>query len=204
MRSGPPLPFELDSNLTRRGGPRWIAARWRCRGVNEIGVDSDSGTLKRPHSRISTRARKSRSRWMDGIGLSGAGTVQSAGSRRDEAGSKRAEMRADGHFGEGPAAARGRYAARERRGSRPPARGGPGKSTKCSDRAFAYISFKRLHPCAGTDVCKRAFAAARLAGVADLAAEHDPLVVDVVPVLAGQDLEEVLLRFERFVGMRFG
>lgn len=57
---------------------------------------------------------------------------------------------------------------------------------------------------ARADVDERALPALRILRAADLAAELDPLVVDVAPVLVRQDLEQVLLGLERLRGMGLG
>ena len=61
-----------------------------------------------------------------------------------------------------------------------------------------------LHPHARADVGERTLAAAGLAGIAGLAPKADPLVVDLAPILARDNLEQVLLGFERLFGVRLG
>ena len=60
------------------------------------------------------------------------------------------------------------------------------------------------HPYAGTKVCQWALVALGFAGVADLATEGDPLVIDRLPILMRQDLEQILLGLERLFGVRLG
>ena len=60
------------------------------------------------------------------------------------------------------------------------------------------------HTYAGAKVCQRALIALGFAGVADLAAKGDPLVVDRSPILVRQNLEQILLGLERLFGMRLG
>lgn len=47
---------------------------------------------------------------------------------------------------------------------------------------------------AGAEVCEGTLGALGAARVANLAAKADPLVVDLIPVLAREDLQKVLLR----------
>lgn len=56
----------------------------------------------------------------------------------------------------------------------------------------------------GADVGERAFAAKRFTCITDLAAEHDPLMVHIVPVFTRQNLQQVLLGFERLLRMGLG
>lgn len=57
---------------------------------------------------------------------------------------------------------------------------------------------------AGAQICQRTLVTLGFAGVADLAAKGNPLVVDRLPILARQNLEQVLLGLERLFGMRLG
>ena len=57
---------------------------------------------------------------------------------------------------------------------------------------------------AGAQICQRTLVTLGFAGIADLATKGDPLMVDRLPILVRQNLEQILLGLERLFGVRLG